>query len=109
MFIRKCAATVAPQSNEQKQNADSNISKWKREVCDDVRSDVCVHDDERVWPIQRDQHNRVCDVYNDQYKIAYLNHYNHSDSIVAYFLKFVCTHDANVSRGIRVIVDSQFE
>ena len=42
--------------------ADVHVSHWKREACEVVRIYLCSHDDERLNPIQRDQHNRVCDV-----------------------------------------------
>ena len=58
--------------------AQNHIFTWKAEACDAVRNDLCSHDDERVWPIQCDQHNRVCDVYKDWYKLAYVSHYIHS-------------------------------
>ena len=53
--------------------ADVHVSKWKREACEAVMKYLCSHGDDRLRPIQRDQHNRVCDVYNDQHKIAYFN------------------------------------
>ena len=59
-------------------DAESNVTTWKSEACDDVRNYVCSQDDECVWPIQRDQHNRVCDVYKEQHKPTYLTHCIHS-------------------------------
>ena len=49
----------------------SNASHWKREECEAVRDHLCSHDDERLRPVQRDQHNCICDVYSDHHKIAY--------------------------------------
>ena len=66
-----------------------------------MRSHLCLHDDERLWPVQRDKHNRVCDVYSDQHKMVYLDHFNHSAS---FFLQCFGIDDVNVSRGIRAMV-----
>ena len=74
-----------------------------------MRNYLCSHDDERVWPIQRDQHNRVCDVYKDQHKLAYLTHFMRSAHIMSYFFKYFGFDEVNVSRGIRIIMHSQFD
>ena len=89
--------------------ADINVSKWKREACEAVRTHLCAHEDERLRPVRRDQHNRVCDVCSDQHNIGYLEHVYHSASIVNICLNYVGSDDVNVSRGIRVIVHSQLD
>ena len=52
--------------------ADIYVSKWKREACEAARTHLCSHEDERLRPVRRDQHNRVSDVYGGQHTIAYL-------------------------------------
>ena len=84
------------------------METWKREACEAVRNHLRSHDDDRLKPIQRYQHNRVCDVYNDQHQIAYLSHLQ-SATIISCFLKLFGTDDVNVSRGIRVKVHSLFD
>ena len=74
-----------------------------------MRTHLCSHEDERLKRVRRDQHNRVCDVYGDQHKHADLEHVNHSGSIVNLCLNYFGSDDDNVSRGIRVIVHSQFD
>ena len=88
--------------------ADINVSKWKREACEAVRAHLCSHEDERLRPVRRDQHNRLCDVFGGQHKIAYLEHVNHFASITQLFFNCVGSDDAHVSHSIRVIVHSHF-
>ena len=88
---------------------DADVSKWKREACEALRIHLCSHNDERLRQIQRDQHNRVCDVYNDKHQIAYFHQLIHSATMISNVFKLFGTDDVNVSRGIRVNVHSQFD
>ena len=47
------------------------VSQWKREASEDIRKHLCFHEDERLWPMQRDEHNRICDVNKDEHHLAY--------------------------------------
>ena len=42
---------------------DGSVSQWKGEASEDVRKYLCFQEDERLWPMQRDEHNRICDVF----------------------------------------------
>ena len=68
---------------------DIDVSKWKREACGSVRAHLCSHEDERLRPLQRDQNNRVRDVFPEQHNIAYLEHCNHSAAFIQLFLNYV--------------------
>ena len=37
-----------------------NMISWRRDVCDAVRVHLFSHDDERLWPVQRDENHHVC-------------------------------------------------
>ena len=74
-----------------------------------MRDHLWSHDDERLRPVQRDQHNCVCDVCSDQHKVACLNLSNHRASIVLYSVTSFGTDDVNVFRGFRIVVHSQFD
>ena len=58
--------------------------------------------------MQRDEHNRICDVNNDEHHLAYLIHYTHSKEIVSYVLKHIGCDEMINSRGVRMIVHSWF-
>ena len=86
--------------------ADINVSKWKREACKVGMTYLCSHNDEHFRPAQRDQHNRVCDVYNYQHKIVDLDHVFHSATLISNFFFLLCFSHY---RGIRVKGHSQFD
>ena len=90
-------------------SVDGSVSQWKREASDDVRKYLWSHEDARLRPMQRDEHNRICDVYKDQYKLAYLSHYTHYVHIIYCWLKHFGADEVNVSRGVRIIVHSRFD
>ena len=75
--------------------ADINVSKWKREACEAVRTHLCSHEDEQLRPVRRHQLNRVCHVFGDQHQIACLEHVNHSASI-CFVLNYVGSEDVLV-------------
>ena len=70
---------------------EHNIAASNAEACDAVRTYLCSHEDERAWPLQRDQHNRVCDFTKDSHNLAYLSHYSHAAYIISCFAKYVRT------------------
>ena len=88
---------------------DGSVSQWKREASEDVRKHLCPQEDERLRPMQRDGHNRICDVYKDQHNPAYLNHYTHSIHIIHYLLKHFGSDEVHISRGVRLIVHSRVD
>ena len=90
-------------------NVDGNVSQWKHAACDDVKTKGWSHVDERLWPMQRDEHNRICDVYKNQHVFAYLNHYTHSVHVSSYLLKHFGIDEVDISRGIRIIVHCLFD
>ena len=59
--------------------------------------------------MQRDEHNRICDVYKDQHKLAYLSHYTHSVHIIYSLFKLFGADEVDISRGVRIIVHSRFD
>ena len=74
-----------------------------------MRNYVGSHKDERLWRMQHDEHNRICDLYKDQHRLAYLSHYTHSVHITYYLLKHFGADEVNLSRGVRIIVHSRFD
>ena len=59
--------------------------------------------------MQRDEHNRICDVYKNQHKFVYLNHYTHYVHVISYLLKHFGIDEVNISRGIGIIAHCQFD
>ena len=86
-----------------------SVSQWKRAASEDVRKYLCLHEDERLWPMQRDEHNRICDVYRDQHNLAYLNHKSHSAHIIHYVFKHFAGDAVHIVRRTRVIVHTRFD
>ena len=90
-------------------SVDVNVSTWRREACEAVRAHLCSHEDERLWPLQRDQNNRVREVYSEQHNRVYLKHSSHSAAIIQLCFKYAASDDVNVSRGVRMIIHSRFD
>ena len=90
-------------------NVDASVTPWKREVSDEARQYLCAHDDERLWPMQRDENNRICDVYRDQHSLVYVKHKIHSEHTIHYLLKHFAGDAVHISPGVRAIVHTRFD
>ena len=59
-----------------------NMINWRREACDAERVHPVSHDDELLWPAQRDENHNVCDVSRERHESVYLEHMFHTEAII---------------------------
>ena len=59
---------------------------WRRKNCAEVREHLCLHDDVRVRPKQRDDRNNIREVLQDAHNRAFLQHHRHAGPIVTYLI-----------------------
>ena len=83
--------------------------KWRRNLCDEVRSYLCGHDDVRLHPKQRDECSAIRSVSSELHNVAFLEHHRHAAAIVTYLVSKYAEKDLDLSCGFSVTIYSRFD
>ena len=78
--------------------------QWRRRLCASARDHLCRYADEWLRPRQRDEHNAIRCVAQDEHENTFLEHHRHAEALVMYFLDYYGKSGVDRSRGVRVIV-----
>ena len=82
---------------------------WRRRLCAAAREFLCQQSDDWLRPRQKDEHNGIRTVAQDEHDKAFLEHQRHAKVIVMYFLDNFGKTKVQQTRGIRLLVFSRFD
>ena len=82
---------------------------WRRRLCAAARELLCQQSDDWLRPRQKDEHNGIRTVAQDEHDKAFLEHQRHAKVIVMYFLDNFGKTKVQQTRGIRLLVFSRFD
>ena len=91
------------------QQKETSEVQWRRRLCASARDHLCRYADEWLRPRQRDEHNAIRCVAQDEHENAFLEHHRHAETLVMYLLDYYGKSGVDRSRGVRVIVLSRFD
>ena len=70
---------------------------------------MCDHDDQKLWPRQRDSNNCIWDVLPEHHNRAFPEHFQHAAAMVSFLRIDVVSSDVHIARGCRVIVFARLD